>query len=242
MKTFAAVLSLAFLAAGMASLRGGTLCPDPTNCTLVLDAASAPALGTGDFGTVNLALNTVTNTITVTVAMDPGWFIVKTGGTQGHAASIGFDSLGGGVNDLSGLTMNIVGWTTTSSTSQPLQFSGYASDSTADLHFATFGYANNGVGTSGPGANSSYTTGLTFTVSDGTVLTSVNQLLNPLSASNGGTATNPYFFAVDVYNGSSTGVVASDGRLAGVPEPATAALLAVGGILLFGLRFRFAKK
>ncbi len=231
MKTFAAVLSLAFLAAGMASLRAGTLCPDPTNCTLVLDVSNTSSgIGSGDFGTVNLALNSVTNTITVTIAMDPGWLLVNTGAGAG---TVGFDSLGGGTNNLSGLTISDI---------SSSQFSGYKSDATNDLHFNGFGYANNAVGLTGPSAGKSTTNTLSFVVSDGTLLTDVNQLVNPFVS-----GSPLVYFTVDIFDPyagakGTTGLVGADGRLAGVPEPATAALLAIGGIVLFGLRFRFAKK
>jgi hypothetical protein len=225
-KTYAAVLSVAFLAAGMASLRAGTLCPDPTNCTLVLDVSNASSnFGTGDFGTVNLLLDMNTNTVTVTVTMDSGWVLVNTGA---GAATIGFvDSLGGG------LAVNSI---------TPSQYTGYSSvtgaySKSSWLHYNGFGYANDGVGLSGPSAGGNTSQTLSFIVSDGTLLTNVNQLVNPFV--NGSPVV---YFTADVYNGVSTGLVGADGRLAGVPEPATAALLALGGILLFGLRFRFAKK
>ncbi len=231
MKTFAAVLSVAFLAAGMASLQAGTLCPDPTNCTLVLDQSNTSSgIGTGDFGTVNLALNTSNYTITVTIAMDPGWKIVNTGAGAG---TVGFDSLGGGANNLSGLTISNI---------SSSQFSGYASDATNDLHFNGFGYANDAVGLTGPSAGRSTTYSLSFTVSDGTLLTDVNQLVNPFVS-----GSPVVYFTVDIFDpyvgaNGTTGLVGADGKLSGVPEPATAALLAIGGIVLFGLRFRYAKK
>jgi hypothetical protein len=228
LKTLRAILPLVLLGAGVASLGAGTICPDPTNCTLVLDTSNGSSnFGTGDFGTVNLALDSMTNTITVTIALAPDWLIIKTGAGAG---SVGFDSLGGGLNNLSGLTIGNF---------SSAQFSGSASDATNDLHFDDFGYANNAAGTSGPKAGTSTANTLSFTVSDGTALTNVNQLVNPFY--NGSQLT---YFTVDAVapNGGNTGLLGTDGRLSGVPEPATGALLALGGVLLFGLRFRFAKK
>jgi len=139
----------------------------------------------------------------------------------GFPGSFGFvDNLGGGL--------------TIGNFSSPLYF-GAVSDATNDLHFDGFGFANNAAATTGPNSASGFNE-VSFTVSDGTDLTNVNDLLNLFSPAGGD---GPAFFVVDAFNSNTsgpgagkTGLLAVSGSNTPVPEPNCPAMLGAGLILI----------
>lgn len=185
------------------------ICTDTVDCTLTLDEtntgfSSTNTVQTGNFGTVELALNTTTDVVTVDVKLASGFQIINTG----FPGSFGFvDSLGGGL--------------TIGNFSSTL-YSGAVSNATTNQHFDGFGFSNNAAATTGPHANSGLQE-VSFTVSDGTSLTDVNQLLNAFSGPAGAGTT---FFVVDAFDSNSggnlggrTGLLGVSGAGAVVPEP-----------------------
>jgi hypothetical protein len=211
-----AILAGLFISAGAASADG--LCASTTDCVLTLNQGnSSSGFGSGNFGTVELSLNALTDVATVDVKLASGFVIINTG----FPGSFGFvDNLGGGL--------------TIGNFSSAL-YSGASSDATNDLHFDGFGFANNAAATTGPNSASGLNE-VSFTVSDGILLTNVNDLLNLFSPAGGdGSA----FFVVDAFNGNTsgpgagnTGLLAVSGGSTTVPEPGSLAMLGVG---LFGL-------
>jgi hypothetical protein len=187
------------------------LCVSTTSCTLSLTQGnSGSGFGTGNFGTVDLALSG--NTATINVDLADGFQVVNTG----FPGSFGFvDGIGGGL---------IVGGFSSS------LYSGFVSDSSNDLHFDGFGYSSDAAATSGPHAGNGLNT-VSFTVS-GTELDDVNDLINPFA---GPAGEGPAYFVVDIYNANTTGpgaghtgLVAVTGSWTRVPEPASLALLGTG--------------
>jgi hypothetical protein len=206
------------------------LCANTTDCTLTLDETNSGFSSngvpqTGSFGTVELTLNKVPDVITVDVDLASGFEIIKTGAGAG---SVGFaDSLGGGLTIGNFKAFGLI----------PTPFySGAASDSTNDQHYAAFGYSNDAAATSGPHAGSIFAISqLSFTVSDGNKLTDVNQLVNAFTSGGGGTA----FFVVDAFDsnsggklGGNTGLLAVTGTTTVVPEPRGSVFVCLG---VFGL-------
>src|SRR5713101_8146077 len=88
----AVVLGLGAMAITPAS---AGICASSTDCTLTLNTGnSSSGFGTGNFGTVHLALDTTTHVATVTVDLAGGFLIINTG----FPGSFGFeDALGGGL-------------------------------------------------------------------------------------------------------------------------------------------------
>jgi hypothetical protein len=186
------------------------ICASTTDCTLTLyqtdsGFSSNGVSQDGNFGTVELSLNN--NVVTVDVDLASGFQIINRG--------IGFaDSLGGG------LTIGNFKY----SDHIPTHFyHGAVSDSTNDQNFGAFGHSNDVAGTHGPHAGSWFATNeLSFTVSDGSKLTDVSQLVNAFTPGNGGTA----FFVVNAFDSNSggllggrTGLLAVTGATNVVPEP-----------------------
>jgi hypothetical protein len=211
-----AVLTGLFISTRAAS--ADSLCSSATDCTLTLNLGnSSSGFGSGDFGTVHLTLNTLTDVVTVDVKLASGFQIINTG----FPGSFGFvDDLGGGL--------------TIGNFSSAL-YSGAISDATNDQHFDGFGFSNNAAAASGPHAGSGLNE-VSFTVSDGTDLTNVNDLLNLFNPAGGD---GPAFFVVDAFNSNTsgpgagnTGLLAVSGGSTTVPEPGSLAMLGVG---LFGL-------
>lgn len=201
------------------------LCASTTNCTLNFTLGNTGSgFGSGNFGTLNLAL--AANVATVTVDLADGFFIIGTG----FPGAFGFsDSLGGG------LTMG----------GFPANYSGFTSDATSDLHFDGFGFFNNAAATTAPSAGSANALNVvSFTVSKGASLTDVEQLLNLASPAGGD---GPAYFVVDAINRNTSGPGAgATGLLAvtgsPVPEPSFLVLLAAGmGILGWVAQRRRAK-
>lgn len=204
------------------------LCASTTNCTLNFTLGNAGSgFGSGNFGTLNLAL--AANVATVTVDLADGFYIINTG----FPGSFGFsDSLGGG--------LTIGGFSSAA-------YSGAISDATSDLHFDGFGYFNNAAATTGPSAGSaSALNAVSFTVSKGASLTDVEQLLNLASPAGGdGLA----YFVVDAINrntsgpgAGATGLIAVTGGSNAVPEPSLTVLLLAGmGIIGWVVQRRRAK-
>ncbi len=61
-------------------LSANTICANTTDCTLMLTQGnSGSGFGTGDFGTVELSLNTLTDVVTVDVKLAAGFQIINTG-------------------------------------------------------------------------------------------------------------------------------------------------------------------
>jgi PEP-CTERM motif len=196
------------------------LCADTANCLLTLNQGnSSSGFGSGNFGTVQLTLNTTTDVVTADVKLASGFRIINTG----FPGSFGFvDNLGGGL---------------TIGNFSSILYSGAVSDATNNLHFDGFGFANNAAATTGPNSASGLNE-VSFTVSDGTLLTNVNDLLNLFSPAGGD---GPAFFVVDAFNSNTsgpgagnTGLLTVSGSSISVPEPSILAMLAVG-VGLFGL-------
>ena len=195
-----------------------------TSCSLTLTDSNF--IGTGKFGTVNLTLSA--NVVTIDVNLASAYRILKTG----FPGAVGFaDNVGGGLT---------IGNFKTGGVPTPL-YSGYGSSTPGctakDCHWAAFGYANNAAATNAPQDPLSLQE-LSFTVSKGTSITDVHQLLRQFT-SNGQKGT-PYI-AVDgcVWNPtrrecSSAGLFA----VTRIPEPASLAILASGLLLLGWLRWK----
>ena len=193
------------------------LCTSATDCTLTLSEtnsgfSSNGVAQTGNFGTIELTLNKLTDVVTVDIDLASGFEVIKTGAGAG---SVGFeDSLGGGLTIGNFKALDIL--------STPF-YSGAVSHSKNDQHYAAFGFSNDSAATNGPNAGSIFATGqLSFTVSDGTKLTDVNQLVNAFTGAGGGTA----FFVVDAFDSNSggflggrTGLLAVTGATTVIPEP-----------------------
>jgi hypothetical protein len=203
----------------IANASATSICSNTTDCTLTLTQGNAgSAFGTGDFGTVEISLNSMTDVATVDVKLASGFQIINTG----FPGSFGFvDNLGGGL--------------TIGNFSSSL-YSGAVSAATDAEHFDGFGFANNAAATTGPHAGSGIQE-VTFTVSDGTKLTDVNDLLNLFSPAGGDGAA---YFVVDAFNSNTTGAGAGNTGLLSVnagpgtgpnppvPEPGTYVMMAVG--------------
>jgi PEP-CTERM motif-containing protein len=220
---------------GIGSPAFASLCTSSTNCTLLLTQGNAGSgFGTGSFGTVTLTLNSSTDVVTVDVSLASGFLIINTG----FPGSFGFvDNLGGGLT---------IGNFSSSA------YSGATSDATNDLHFDGFGFANDAAATTGPSAgDASAVSEVTFTVSDGTKLTDVNDIVNLFAPAGGD---GPAVFVVDAINTNKTGpgagltgLISADSATGGggggqttVPEPSPLALMGIGlvGLALFRLRKR----
>jgi hypothetical protein len=145
---------------------------------------------------------------TIDVSLASGFTIVKTG----FPGSFGFaDSLGGGL--------------TIGNFSSAL-YSGGISDPTNDQHFDGFGFSNDAAATTAPHAGSGLND-VSFTVSKGTSLTDVNDLLNIFTPAGGD---GPAYFVVDAFNSNTSGPgagntgllsVTGSGNVSGAPEPSS---------------------
>ena len=195
-----------------------------TSCSLTL--TNSNFIGTGTFGTVNLSLSS--NVVTVDVNLASAYRIVKTG----FPGAVGFaDNLGGGLT---------IGNFKSGGVPTPL-YSGSQSltpgCTSNDCQWDGFGYANDAAATSGPQRPFSLEE-LSFTVSQGSSITDVHQLLRQFTSN--GQRGAPYF-VVDgcVWNPTrrdcnSTGLFA----VTEVPEPASLVLLASGLLVLGLLRWK----
>ena len=206
------------------------LCSSATSCTLQLDQANSSSnFGSGDFGTVGLALSG--NTVTVTVSLATGFEAIETG----FPGSVGFqDSVGGGL--------------TIGSFNPSATYSGFISSTTSGAnHFDGFGYFNDVAATTAPKPGHGSQT-LSFQVTDSSnPLTDVNQLVNVATPIGGDAAA---YFVVDVFNANTTGLFACSGSCTGlvavtgststvpVPEPAAWAVLATALLGFTAMRRR----
>ena len=200
------------------------LCTDTLDCTLTLDEtntgfSSTNTVQTGDFGTIHLTLDSTTHVATVDVDLASGFQIINTG----FPGSFGFvDSLGGGLT-IGNFSSNL--------------YSGAISHATTDQHFDGFGYANNSAATTGPHAGNGLQE-VSFTVSKGSSLTDVNQLVNAFSPPAGAGTT---FFVVDAYDSNSggnlggrTGLLGVSGTATVVPEPRGLVFVLLGVFSVLG--------
>ena len=192
------------------------LCASATSCTLSFTKSNTGSgLGTQTFGTVSISLNLGTHTATVSIQLANGFVLVSTGASAGAA---GFsDSLGGN------LTIGNVSST---------RYSAVTSHTTQDLHFASFGFTNDAVGTARVNTPNGLSS-LSFTVFKNT-LTDVHQLLQKFLPQGGGDGAA--YFVVDIANSltGSTGLAV----VTTVPEPASLMLLSSGLVALAILRRR----
>lgn len=214
-RSLVAAVALAAVFGFVGRAEASPICASTTSCTLDLNQGnSSSGIGSGNFGTVDLELNQTTHVVTITVDLVAGWQIINTG----FPGSFGFtDTLGGGLT-IGGFSSSL--------------YSGGTSDTTNNVHFDGFGYVNDAAATSGPKSGNGLNS-VSFTVSKGSDITDVNQLVN-LANPEGGDG--PAYFIVDVYNGNTTGLVAADGSQS-VPEPASMALLG-SGMLALGVVLR----
>jgi hypothetical protein len=68
----AALLCLAGVGSAQAAHSPPDVCASATSCTLTLTKSNVSSIGTGNFGTVNLSLNLLTNTATIDVKLVDG--------------------------------------------------------------------------------------------------------------------------------------------------------------------------
>jgi len=193
------------------------LASNPLDVTLELTQAnSSSGFGTGDFGTVHMVDNGI-NTVTVTVSLNSGWDIIKTGFPGSFAFS---DTLSG---------------TPTIGNFSSSLYSGGQADTTQDQHFDGFGYFSDAAATTGPHNGAGLQT-VTFTVTQ-TGLNNVNDLLT-LSATPAGDG--QVYFAVDAGKiDGNTGLLGVTGTVVTtVPEPGSYALIFAGLGLLGCLNWR----
>jgi hypothetical protein len=195
-----------------------------TVCSLMLTDSSFT--GTGMFGTVTLSL--LSNVATINVNLTNMYRIVVTG----FPGAIGFaDNLGGGLTignvESGGIPTSLY------QGSQSLP----SGCTTNDCHWGNFGYANDAAATSGPQRPASLEE-LSFTVSKGTSITDVRQLLQQFIPS-GGNA--PAYFTVDAClwdlkksTCGGTGLFA----VTRIPEPGSLVVLASGLLALGFLRWK----
>lgn len=197
-----------------------------TSCTLSL--TNSNFIGAGNFGTVKLALSS--NVVTVDINLAGAYRIIKTG----FPGAIGFaDNLGGG--------LTIGNFKTGGApVAPPSVYSGSLSSApgctTNDCHWGAFGYANDAAATGGPHAPNTLQE-LSFTVSKGTSITDVHQILQKFSPSGGNGSA---YFVVDGCSWVPNRMSCDTGLFAvtRIPEPASLMILASGLLALGLLRWR----
>lgn len=200
-----------------------------TRCSLAL--TNSNFIGTGTFGTVNLALSS--DVVTVDVNLASAYRIVKIG----FPGAIGFaDNLGGGLTIDDFKTDGV-----------PISRSpGYKSSSpgctATDCRWSDFGYANNAAA-SRPLQSASLQQ-LSFTVSNtGASITDVRRLVQQFGEGSKG----PAYFVVNACLWEGNGRGAGNGRgchstglfaVTQIPEPASLAIIASGLLALGLLRWK----
>jgi hypothetical protein len=193
------------------------VCASTTDCTFNLTQGNTSSgFGTGDFGTVNLSLNTATHAVTFTIDLASGFLL---SGGNGFPGDFGFnDNVGGGLT-YGGFPNGYSGGDTNTAAS--------------DQHFDGFGSFDDYAASThpvGPGGLNV----VSFTVSKGSALTDVNQLVG---LSSGGS--RQVYFTADVCKLNASGTACSGTGLVGavvapVPEPASYLTLFIVGFGILG--------
>jgi hypothetical protein len=218
------VLVISILLSVLAPGQAGAGFCSSTRCSLAL--TNSDFIGTGTFGTVNLALSS--NVVAVDVNLASAYRIVKTG----FPGVIGFaDSLGGGLVIGDFKTGNAPTSHDPGSKSSP------PGCTTPGCRWGDYGYANNAAATSGL-ANLLAFQQLSFTVSSTqTAITDVRQLVQQFGESQ----KEPAYFVVNacLWDGMGRGCRGTGlFAVTQIPEPTSLAIIASGLLALGLLRWK----
>lgn len=188
------------LAAAMQPARAD-LCASVSACSLVFDQGSGgSAFGSGNFGALNLALSG--NTVTVTVDLASGFYIIETG----FPGSFGFSA---GSSLAGSLTIDNF---------SSAAYSGSITHAASDLHFDGFGYFNAAAATTGPSAGDAARANVISFDVTAVGMNDVEQLLNLADPAGGD---GQAYFVVDAINTNTSGSGAGNTGLIAVSQGTT---------------------